>query len=473
MAERLLDVEDVGKKFARELRRVMFYGAIDIFRDFFQAPTPSDRLRSGEFWALDGVTLQVDRGQCIGLIGANGSGKTTLLKLVNGIFMPDKGRIRKRGRIGALVEIGAGFHPLLTGRENIYVYGQILGMSKREVSQKFDAIVDYADIGDFLDTSVKHYSSGMYVRLGFAVAIHAEPDILLIDEVLAVGDVAFRAKCMSSISDILKRTAVIFVSHSMAQIESLCSTVLWLNKGSVVQCGESRNVVSAYLGWQEELARRAASRDKVKLETAEFDAARSYLEGRRGKVVEDSIAADTPVHLSSFEVCDSDGRQLESVPMGSSVIFRIRYRSSKNIRRPLFNVRVDHQGVGVFETSMLIDGPSFEHLPAGEGIVECAIERLPLTPKTYGVTLFVRSEEGVVDLAPMRIFTESFRVTADGIDTYEFDGPYRTVHLQHSANLFHVDHTWRLVPSEDPAGSPGSSGERSGSFSKKPQSDTT
>lgn len=449
MAERLLDVEDVGKKYARELRRVMFYGAVDILRDFFRVPTPSDRLRSGEFWALDGINLKVDRGQCIGLIGANGSGKTTLLKLVNGIFMPDKGRIRKRGRVGALVEIGAGFHPLLTGRENIYIYGQILGMSKREVSQKFDAIVDYADIGDFLDTPVKHYSSGMYVRLGFAVAIHAEPDILLIDEVLAVGDVAFRAKCMSSISEILKRAAVIFVSHSMAQIESLCDKVLWINKGSVVQYGDSRNVVSAYLEWQEELALRAAAKDKVELETADFDAARSYLEGRRGKIIEDSTDADTPIQLLSFEVCDGAGQPLESLPFGSSVLFRIRYHASREIHKPLFNIRVDHDGGGVFEASMLIDGPTFESLPAGEGIVECAIEHLPLTPKMYGVTLFVRSEEGVIDIAPTRTFPQCFKVTTDGIETIGFDGPFRTIHLRHSANLLYLDHTWRLVPSED------------------------
>jgi ABC-type polysaccharide/polyol phosphate transport system ATPase subunit len=451
MAERLLEVEDVGKKYARELRRVMVYGAVDILRDFIRIPTPSDRLRSGEFWALEDVNLKVDRGQCIGLIGANGSGKTTLLKLVNGIFMPDKGHILKRGRVGALVEIGAGFHPLLTGRENIYIYGQILGMSKREVSQKFNAIVNYADIGDFLDTPVKHYSSGMYVRLGFAVAIHAEPDILLIDEVLAVGDVAFRAKCMSSISEILKRAAVIFVSHSMAQVESLCDEVLWINKGSVVQYGESRNVVSAYLEWQEELAQRAAARDKLELETADFDAARSYLEGRRGKVVEDSTDADTPIQLLSFQVCDRDGQPLESVPFGSSVLFRIRYHASREIHRPLFNIRVDHEGSGVFEASMLIDGPPFESLPAGNGIIECAIEHLPLTPKAYGVTLFVRSEEGVIDLAPTRTFPQCFKVTMDSIETFGFDGPFRTIHLRHSANLLHLDHTWRLVPSEGSA----------------------
>ncbi|MDH3814518.1 MAG: ABC transporter ATP-binding protein [Acidobacteriota bacterium] len=451
MAERLLDVEDVGKKYARELRRVMFYGAVDILRDYFQVPTPSDRLRSGEFWALDGVNLKVDRGQCIGLIGANGSGKSTLLKLVSGIFMPDKGRIRKRGRVSSLVEIGAGFHPLLTGRENIYIYGQILGMTRREISQRFDAIVDYADIGDFLDTPVKHYSSGMFVRLGFAVAIHAEPDILLIDEVLAVGDAAFRAKCMSSISEAIKRTAVILVSHSMAQIESLCGTALWLNKGSVVQYGDSRNVVNAYLNWQEELAQRAAARDEIELETAVFDAARSYLEGRRGKVVEDSADADTPIQLSSFEVCDGDGQPLESVPFGSSVILRIRYKASRRIHRPLFNIRVDHEGSGVFEASMLIDGPIFKSLPAGNGIVECAIEHLPLTPKTYGVTLFVRSEEGVIDIAPTRTFPRCFKVTMDGIEKFGFDGPYRTIHLRHSANLLHLDHTWCLVPSEDSA----------------------
>lgn len=461
MAENLLEIEGVAKKFSRGLRHVMLYGAADILRDFFQIPVPSDTLRPGEFWALDGVDLKVERGQCIGLIGANGSGKTTLLKLVSGIFMPDKGHIRKHGRVGALVEIGAGFHPLLTGRENIYVYGQILGMSKREVSQKFDAIVEYADIGDFIDTPVKHYSSGMFVRLGFAVAIHAEPDILLIDEVLAVGDVAFRAKCMSSISEAMKRSAVIFVSHSMAQVESLCSTVLWLNKGSVVQHGESRHVVSAYLEWQEELAQRAAARDKVELETADFDAARSYLEGRRGKIVEDSPDADTPVQLLSFEVCDDEGHPLESVPMGSSVIFRIRYRSSKSIRRPLFNVRVDHAGSGVFETSMLIDGPSFENLPAGEGAVDCAIDHLPLTPKTYGTTVFVRSEDGVIDLAPMRVFADSFKVTADDSEVSEFGGPYRTFHLRHAGNLFHIDHTWRLVPSEEAAESTDPGGERS------------
>lgn len=451
MAERLLDVEGVAKKYARELRHVMFYGAADILRDFFQVSVPSDRLRSGEFWALEDVNLKVDRGQCIGLIGANGSGKTTLLKLVSGIFMPDKGHIRKRGRVGALVEIGAGFHPLLTGRENIFIYGQILGMSKRDVSRKFDAIVEYADIGDFLDTPVKHYSSGMYIRLGFAVAIHAEPDILLIDEVLAVGDAAFQAKCMSSISEAMKRAAVILVSHSMAQIESLCGTVLWLNKGSVVQYGESRNVVNAFLDWQEELAQRAAARHKVQLETAVFDAARGYIEDRHGKVVEDSTDTDTPIQLLSFEVDDSDGQPLESVPFGSSVLFRIRYRASKGIRRPLFNIRVNHEGGGVFEVSMLIDGPTFEFLPAGEGVVECAIEHLPLTPKTYGVTLFVRSEEGVIDLAPMRTFPKCFKVTTDGIEKFGFDGPYRTFHLRHSANLIYLDHTWRLVPAEDSA----------------------
>jgi ABC-type polysaccharide/polyol phosphate transport system ATPase subunit len=390
----------------------------------------------------------VNRGECIGLIGANGSGKTTLLKLVNGIFMPDKGAIRKHGRVGALVEIGAGFHPLLTGRENILVYGQILGMSKQEVREKFESIVEYADIGGFLDTPVKHYSSGMYVRLGFAVAIHAEPDILLVDEVLAVGDMAFRAKCMASIREVLNRTAVIIVSHSMAQIESLCTSVLWLDKGSTVRFGESRSVVTGYLEWQEGVARKAAAKSKLEPKATDLDIAHGPASGRPVTERDDPKEAAAPIQLLSFEVSDLCGRPVESVPMGSGVVLRIRYASNTEIRRPLFNIRIEHQNTGVFEASMLIDGPGFETLPPGEGAVECAIEHLPLTPKTYDAKVFVRNENGVVDLAPMQTFSESLRVTTDTTESFGFKGPYRTFHLHHSVNLFHVDHSWRLVPAQ-------------------------
>ena len=176
----VIKVENVSKKYCKSLKHSMLYGMSDIGRNVLGLKSRSERLRDNEFWALDDISFEVKRGETLGLIGPNGSGKTTLLKMLNGIFWPDKGKITIKGKVGALIAVGAGFHPLLTGRENIYINAAILGMSKREIDKKFDAIVDFADIGDFLDSPVKHYSSGMYVRLGFAVAVHCDPDILLV-----------------------------------------------------------------------------------------------------------------------------------------------------------------------------------------------------------------------------------------------------------------------------------------------------
>ncbi len=182
----------------------MWYGFRDILRDTAGLHPKSDRLRRKEFWAVDDVSFELRKGETLGIIGPNGAGKTTLLKMLNGIVLPDKGSLRIKGRVGALIQVGAGFHPQLTGRENIYINGAILGMGKREIDKKFDAIVEFADIGDFLDTPVKHYSSGMFVRLGFAVAVHCEPEILLVDEVLAVGDTGFQTKCFNKIGELKK-----------------------------------------------------------------------------------------------------------------------------------------------------------------------------------------------------------------------------------------------------------------------------
>jgi len=187
----IVEVDHLSKKYCKSLRRSMRYGIEDIGRNLLGLRSRSGVLREGEFWALNNISFQIKKGEVVGIIGPNGSGKTTLLKLLNGIFWPDQGKITVCGKIGVLIELGAGFHPSLTGRENIYINAAILGMTKDEVNEKFDSIIDFADIGDFIDTPVKHYSSGMFVRLGFAVAVHSDPDILLIDEVLAVGDVQF------------------------------------------------------------------------------------------------------------------------------------------------------------------------------------------------------------------------------------------------------------------------------------------
>ena len=182
----------------------------------------------------------------MGIIGSNGSGKTTFLKMLNGIFWPDKGKITVKGRVGALIEVGAGFHPLLTGRENVYINAAILGMTKEEVDAKFDDILAFADIGDFIDVPVKHYSSGMFVRLGFAVAVHCEPDILLVDEVLAVGDVEFRAKCYNKIAELMENCAVVMVSHDMPSIARISSKCMVLNNGHSIFQGTAEKAIQYY-----------------------------------------------------------------------------------------------------------------------------------------------------------------------------------------------------------------------------------
>ncbi len=233
MSDVLVKAEGVSKKFSKTIKRSMLYGMQDIAQTMLGMLPKTDKLRADEFWAVDDLSFVLRRGECLGLIGPNGSGKSTLLKILNGIISPDKGRVEIKGKVGALIEIGAGFHPMLTGRENIYVNGSILGFTKKEIDKKFDEIVEFAELVEFLDTPVKHYSSGMRVRLGFAIAAQMEPDILLIDEVLAVGDLGFKMKCLNAINEIMRNSAVIFVSHSMPFISRICTVVMVLNNGTV------------------------------------------------------------------------------------------------------------------------------------------------------------------------------------------------------------------------------------------------
>ena len=224
----------------------MLYGVQDIGRNMVGLYSRSDRLRKKEFWAINDVSFEVRRGETLGIIGPNGAGKSTLLKMLNGIFWPDRGKITVRGRVGALIEVGAGFHPLLTGRENIYVNAAILGMTKKEVDEKFDDIVKFAEIGDFIDSPVKFYSSGMYVRLGFAIAVHCEPDILLVDEILAVGDIDFQNKCLNKIAEIQENASIIIISHNMNTIKLMCDRCLFLYKGTQIKLDNVSEILNIY-----------------------------------------------------------------------------------------------------------------------------------------------------------------------------------------------------------------------------------
>lgn len=249
--ETLVRVDGVSKRFCRSLKKSLWYGVKDVASELnpFHRGTRGDTrspLRPDEFWAVDEVSFEVRRGECIGLIGHNGAGKTTLLKMLNGLIKPDAGRIEMHGRVGALIALGAGFNPILTGRENIYVNGSVLGLSKREIDDKLEEIIDFSELREFIDMPVQSYSSGMSVRLGFAVATALKPDVLILDEVLAVGDAAFKTKCFTRLSKLMKNAAIIFVSHSEEQIRRVCQRGLLLRRGAVVVDGSLDECFETY-----------------------------------------------------------------------------------------------------------------------------------------------------------------------------------------------------------------------------------
>src|ERR1700687_931348 len=242
----LIRAEGLGKKYRRGLQADG--GLRHSLEAFLRSPIASLRKKKEEtFWALKGVSLEVKEGEVLGLIGRNGAGKTTLLKILSRITKPTTGWAEIHGRVGSLLEVGTGFHPELTGRENAFLSGAILGMSKREIERKFDEIVAFAELEKFIDTPVKHYSSGMYVRLAFAVAAHLEPEILLVDEVLAVGDINFQKKCLGKMGDVARAgRTVVLVSHQLNQIRSLSHRGIWVDAGQIRMDGNTHEVVSAY-----------------------------------------------------------------------------------------------------------------------------------------------------------------------------------------------------------------------------------
>ena len=243
--EVLVRVENLSKKFCRDLKRSLWYGLKDMTGEVL-GRSKKDTLRKDEFWAVKDVNFELRRGECLGLIGHNGAGKSTLLKMLNGLIKPDQGRIEMNGRVGALIELGAGFNPVLTGRENVYINGQILGFTKKEIDEKYEAIVEFAELQDFMESPVQSYSSGMKVRLGFAIAAQIEPDILIIDEVLAVGDVGFRGKCLNKISEVMKSAVVILVSHSMPQINRYCNRAILMDGGLLAVDGNPNDAIKRY-----------------------------------------------------------------------------------------------------------------------------------------------------------------------------------------------------------------------------------
>lgn len=247
MSDTLVRVDGVSKKFCRSLKKSLWYGMQDLGREITGHRHGGNReLRPDEFWAVKDVSFELKRGECLGLVGHNGAGKTTLLKMLNGLVKPDAGKIEMRGRVGAIIALGAGFNPILTGRENIYVNGSVLGLSKQDIDRKIDEIIDFSEIEEYIDMPVQGYSSGMAVRLGFSIATTINTDVLILDEVLAVGDENFQAKCFKRIGELLAESAVILVSHQAHHIKKNCDAAILLERGRCLVQGAPDDVLKEY-----------------------------------------------------------------------------------------------------------------------------------------------------------------------------------------------------------------------------------
>ncbi len=315
-----------------------------------------------EFWALKDVSFEVTAGETLGIIGRNGAGKSTLLKILSRITEPTKGRITITGRVASLLEVGTGFHPELTGRENIYLNGAILGMTRQEIKRKFDEIVAFAEIETFLDTPVKRYSSGMYVRLAFAVAAHLEPEILIVDEVLAVGDAAFQKKCLGKMGDVASEgRTVLFVSHNMVALQGLCPRAILLNRGSIESSGPSQDVVREYL----------SSYERISAETELADRA--------------DRAGNGSIRAVGLMLGTEQDPQLGSWVCGENAVLALHYRSTRkedlrSVEIALGIHRMDDSKHLVLSTKVL--GQDIERLDSS-GHSVCTVFRLPIEPGRY------------------------------------------------------------------------------------------
>ncbi|WP_460936100.1 ABC transporter ATP-binding protein [Phycicoccus ginsengisoli] len=324
----------------------------------------------GEFWALRDVSFDVERGTTFGLVGHNGSGKSTMLKLLAGVHRPTSGRVATTGRLSALLELGAGFHGELTGRENIYLNGAILGLSRRQIEASMDQIVDFAGIGDFIDSPVKVYSSGMYVRLGFSIAVTIEPELLIVDEIIAVGDEEFQRKCFDHLFELRKRgTTIILVSHALGLVQDLCDQAVWLDHGHMAALGDSRDVVQQYLDAVNTSEAAAADAAGV-VEAPEVPGAHARL-------------GSGEVRITAVEYLDGSGAATPVLLTGEPAGFRLHYEAKEPLRDVVFGLGFHHEsGVIVAGPNSGVGEPVVPELQE-RGTVDFTVPRLSLQPGVY------------------------------------------------------------------------------------------
>jgi len=359
-----IEFRDVWKKFRKGERATALRDVIPNAVRWLRGRGGGDDGK-GEFWALRDVSFEVRRGECLGIIGPNGAGKSTALKILSGIMRQTRGAVNVNGRVAALIEVGAGFHPDLTGRENVYLNGSIMGLKQAEIDAKFDQIVEFSGVGEFIDTPLKRYSSGMSVRLGFSVAAHLDPDILLIDEVLSVGDMAFRAKCSERMEQLKNSDMpIVFVSHNLHQVSYLCSRTIVLADGRVVYSGGTDEAIDAY----------------------------------RASVVADSTQGTRTgtgeIEIVGFEVLGADGLPRSDFNTGETVIFRTHFKAHEPVCNPVFNLAI-HTTERTQITGLRTDVDQLTlGMLTGEGYVDLTIGAFNLLPKLYTLNATIVHPDG-------------------------------------------------------------------------------
>lgn len=373
--EVVLSVEGISKKFCRSLKHSLFYGIQDIATDITGTRSDKRELRNKEFWALNNVSFELRRGEALGLVGKNGSGKSTLLRIIAGLIKPDKGQVRVKGTVAPLIALGAGFNPILTGRENIYANMSILGLSKAEIDERFDDVVAFAEIGEAIDSPVSTYSSGMAARLGFASAIHTEPEILLIDEVLAVGDAKFRAKCTQKLNYIRDRgSSFVLVSHNVSAILGICDRSVYLSKGNMIANGLTDSVVRRY---EEDLFIQGQEISKGKVWFAE-------------KTALESSGAD----IRYFCFKDLEGNVIDAPEVNQFVSFCLGCKIHHQIDEIFAYFAIND--LAKDNESILVISSRFDRqsIKAKPGSLEISLQ-LPvcsLRPGTYGMNIYLQKQ---------------------------------------------------------------------------------
>lgn len=422
--ENAIEVKDVTKKFKVYLdkgsqlkERLLFH----------------ERNRYEERWVLKGISFEVKKGEAIGLIGHNGCGKSTTLKLLTRIIYPDAGSIEMRGRVSSLIELGAGFHPDMSGRENIYTNAAIFGLTKKEIDARMDDIIAFSELEEFLDNPVRTYSSGMYMRLAFSVAINVDADILLIDEILAVGDTNFQAKCFNKLREIKAQgTTIVIVSHSLGQIEQICERSIWIHDGQIRAEGSPRDVHPEYLSFMGEKRQEIAEKEKERQEEKEQKKHHEEAEEKKvspeelEKAKQDGRWGNGHARIRSVKLYAENGQEQNVFATGSSVTVKVAYELKETVKDAVFGIGVFRSdGVQCYGTNTRIDQLEEFNLTKS-GTMCLSLDHVNLLPGEYWLDIAIESEVGI----PVDYYRQAAKV--------EFYSQIGDV------GIARIDHKWKL-----------------------------